>query len=80
MEKPAYDATFLANFGMGIFGYIVHCSSSIVIAPLIQTPPDAHAVIGRNKDGYTAHDAPSTRLEIARNGRTDGRTDGHTLL
>ena len=30
----------------------------------------------RNKAGYTAQDAPSTRLKI--NG--DGRTDGHNLL
>ena len=38
----------------------------------------------RNKAGYTAQDAPSTRLKITRDrwtdGRTDGRTDGHGLL
>ena len=33
-----------------------------------------------NKAGYTAQDAPSTRLKITRDGRTYGRTDGHTLL
>ena len=37
-----------------------------------------------NKAGYTAQDAPSTRLKITRDGPTDGptdrRTDGHTLL
>ena len=38
----------------------------------------------RNKAGYTAQDAPSTRLKITRDGRTygptDGRTDDHGLL
>ena len=42
----------------------------------------------RNKAGYTAQDAPSTRLKITRDGRTygptdlrtDGPTDGHTLI
>ena len=41
-----------------------------------------------NKAGYTAQDAPSTRLKITRDGPTDGRTygrtygrtDGHTLI
>ena len=33
-----------------------------------------------NKAGYTAQDAPSRRLKIAGDGRTDQRTDGHTLL
>ena len=41
-----------------------------------------------NKAGYTAQDAPSTRLKITRDrrtygrtyGRTDGRTDGQILL
>ena len=41
-----------------------------------------------NKAGYTAQDAPSTRLKKTRDrrtygrtyGRTDGRTDGHDLL
>ena len=28
-----------------------------------------------NKAGYTAQDAPSTRLKITRDGRTDGRMD-----
>ena len=31
-----------------------------------------------NKAGYTAQDAPSTRLEITRDLRTYGRTDGPT--
>ena len=31
-----------------------------------------------NKAGYTAQDAPSTRLKITRDGRTDERTDGRT--
>ena len=31
-----------------------------------------------NKAGYTAQDAPSTRLKITRDGRTDGRTYGPT--
>ena len=34
----------------------------------------------RNKAGYTAQDAPSMCLKIMRDGRTYGRTDGHTLL
>ena len=42
----------------------------------------------KNKAGYTAQDAPSTRLKITGDGRTDGRTggrtdgptDGHNLL
>ena len=29
---------------------------------------------GMNKAGYTAQDAPSTRLTITGDGRTDGRT------
>ena len=29
----------------------------------------------KNKAGYTAQDAPSTRLKITGDGRTDGRTD-----
>ena len=33
-----------------------------------------------NKAVYTAQGAPSTRLKITRDGPTDGRTDGHTLL
>ena len=33
-----------------------------------------------NKAGYTAQDAPSTRLKITGDGRTDGRTDEHNLL
>ena len=33
-----------------------------------------------NKAGYTAQDAPSTRLKITGDGRMDGRTDGHNLL
>ena len=33
-----------------------------------------------NKAGYTAPDAPSTRLKITRDRRTEGRTEGHTLL
>ena len=33
-----------------------------------------------NKAGYTAPDAPSTRLKITGDGRTDGPTDGHNLL
>ena len=28
--------------------------------------------------GYTAQDAPSTRVKLTRDGRTDGRTDGPT--
>ena len=32
----------------------------------------------KNKAGYTAQDAPSTRLKITGDGRTDGRTDGAT--
>ena len=31
-----------------------------------------------NKAGYTAQDAPSTRLKITRDRRTDRRTDGQT--
>ena len=31
-----------------------------------------------NKAGYTAQDAPSTRLKITRDERTDGPTDGPT--
>ena len=31
-----------------------------------------------NKAGYTAQDAPSTRLKITWDIRTDGRTDGRT--
>ena len=31
-----------------------------------------------NKAGYTAQDAPSTRLKITEDGPTDGRTDGPT--
>ena len=31
-----------------------------------------------NKAGYTAKDAPSTRLTITRDRRTDGPTDGRT--
>ena len=31
-----------------------------------------------NKAGYTAQDAPSTRLKITGDGRTDGRTDRRT--
>ena len=31
-----------------------------------------------NKAGYTAQDAPSTRLKVTGDGRTDGPTDGHT--
>ena len=31
-----------------------------------------------NKAGYTAQDAPSTRFEITRDGRTDLRTDLRT--
>ena len=38
----------------------------------------------RNKAGYTAQDAPSTRLKITGDGptdrRTDQRTDGHNLI
>ena len=34
----------------------------------------------RNKAGYIAQDAPSTRLKKTGDGRTDGRTDGHNLL
>ena len=46
---------------------------------------DAHFHnIGNNKAGYTAQDAPSTRLKITRDRRTYGptdlRTDGHTLI
>ena len=33
---------------------------------------------GNNKAGYTAQDAPSARLKITRDGRTDGPTDGRT--
>ena len=33
-----------------------------------------------NKAGYTAQDAPRTRLKITGDGRTDGRTDGHDLI
>ena len=44
--------------------------------------------IDGNKAGYTAQNAPSTRLKITGDGRTDRRTDGptdrrtdgHTLL
>ena len=36
---------------------------------------EEHHVWKTNKAGYTAQDAPSTRLKITR----DGRTDGHTL-
>ena len=32
----------------------------------------------RNKAGYTAQDAPSTRLKITGDGPTDGPTDGRT--
>ena len=35
-------------------------------------------VIEYNKAGYTAQDAPSTRLKITGDGRTDGPTDGRT--
>ena len=38
------------------------------------------ATRGKNKAGYTAQDAPSTRLKITRDGRTYGRTDGHNFL
>jgi len=31
-----------------------------------------------NKAGYTAQDAPSTRLKITGDGPTDRRTDGRT--
>ena len=31
-----------------------------------------------NKAGYTAQDAPTTRLKITRDRPTDGRTDGPT--
>ena len=34
--------------------------------------------IDMNKAGYTAQYAPSTRLKITRDRRTDGRTDGGT--
>ena len=45
-------------------------------------------ILWYNKAGYTAQDAPSTRLKITGDGRTDGRpagwtdgrTDGHNLL
>ena len=36
--------------------------------------------IDTNKAGYTAQDAPSTRLKITWDRRTYGPTDGHTLL
>ena len=35
-------------------------------------------MIRRNKAGYTAQDAPRTRLKITRDRPTDGRTDGPT--
>ena len=37
-----------------------------------------HAHQKKNKAGYTAQDAPSTRLKITGDGRTDGPTDGRT--
>ena len=37
------------------------------------------AVVKNNKAGYTAQDAPSTRMKITRDRQTDGRTDRHIL-
>ena len=34
-----------------------------------------HSQVVSNKAGYTAQDAPDTRLKITGDGRTDGRTD-----
>ena len=66
------------NLRSSTIGTHLYSRSCLTVPCLFRTT--IMAVFESDKAGYTAQNAPSTRLKITGDGRTDGWTEGRTHL